>query len=59
MTVVNYTSDGSGRDHYISVNSGGYFFSNGVSKPVNATYQNSLRSESFVKRVLPSVEVLK
>lgn len=50
---IRYLSNGSGRDSYILINSGGNhtdFRPGGTYK----AYENSLRSESFIKSVLPS-----
>ena len=49
---LKYTSDGSGRDSYILINSGGNHVESvyGGRKP----FQQTLRRESFIKSVLPS-----
>lgn len=50
---IRYISDGSGRDSYVLINSGG----NHVDTQLGGTYkayERSLRRESFIKSVLPS-----
>jgi hypothetical protein len=57
-TAIKYCSDGSGRDTYILYNSGGNHAQSGVSNPVEKSFVNSLRGDSFKKRVLPSRKIM-